>query len=111
VARRDRTGIGACNWFLVVLTPNAVRSKWVKRELLFALSENRYNEKIIPLLHKPCKYTRLSWTLGEFEFPEFAGDFEHGCKNLLRVWGIKYKPESGPAQASKRGTKSRGQQR
>jgi len=99
--------LAECNWFLVVLTPNAVHSQWVKRELLFALNENRYNEKIIPLLYKPCNHSRLSWTLGEFEFAEFAGDFEPGCKNLLRVWGIKYKPESGRRPAGKSAAKSR----
>ncbi len=90
-----------CNWFLVVLTPNSVRSHWVKRELLFALNETRYNEKIIPLLHKPCKYARLSWTLGEFEFAEFLTDFEQGCKNLMRVWGIRYRPETVRQRAGK----------
>ena len=99
--------LAQCNWFLIVLTPNAVRSQWVKRELLYALNENRYNEKIIPLLHKPCNHSRLSWTLGEFEFAEFAGDFEQGCKNLLRIWRIKYKPESGGRRTSKSKTKSR----
>jgi len=41
-----------CNWFLLVLTPNSIHSPWVKRELLFALEQKRYNEKIIPLLYK-----------------------------------------------------------
>jgi hypothetical protein len=36
-----------CGWFLVVLTPDAVKSEWVKRELLFALNDDRYNERII----------------------------------------------------------------
>ncbi len=63
--------LNRCNWFLVVLTPDAVRSAWVKRELLFALNEGRYNEKIIPVLRKPCKYARLSWTLPEFETGRF----------------------------------------
>ena len=98
--------LAGCNWFLVVLTPNAVRSHWVKRELLYALNEIRYNEKIIPLLHKACNYSRLSWTLGEFEFAEFEGNFEQGCKDLLRVWGIKYKPDSARRPASKSGAKS-----
>jgi len=104
-------GLAQCNWFLVVLTPNPVRSHWVKRELLYALNEIRYNEKIIPLQYKACKHSRLSWTLGEFEFAQFEGDFEQGCKNLLRVWGIKYKPESGSSRATKRTTKSPGKQR
>lgn len=80
-----------CDWFLVVLTPNAVRSQWVKRELLFALNEARYNERIIPLLLRPCQYSRLSWTLPEFQFIDFSGGFDLGCRQLLRIWKIEYK--------------------
>src|SRR5271166_3756291 len=74
-----------CNWFLVVLTPDAVRSQWVKRELMFALNEHRYNQRIIPLLRKPCKYPRLSWALPGFELVDFTVGFDTGCRDLLRV--------------------------
>lgn len=84
--------LGRCSWFLVVLTPDSVRSRWVKRELLFALNEDRYNEKIIPVLRKACEHARLSWTLAEFQFVDFTGDLDDGCRQLLRLWRIKYKP-------------------
>jgi TIR domain len=84
--------LAQCNWFLVVLTPDSVRSQWVKRELLFALNEERYHERIIPLLYKKCKYSQLSWTLPEYEFVDFTGDFEAGCRQLLRIWELEYKP-------------------
>lgn len=82
-----------CNWFLVVLTPDALRSQWVKRELLFALDEDRYHERIIPLLYKRCKYSRLSWTLPGFQLVDFTASFDDGCKHLLEIWGIPYKPK------------------
>lgn len=84
--------LAQCNWFLVVLTPDSVRSQWVKRELLFALNEERYHERIIPLLYRKCKYSQLSWTLPEYEFVDFTGDFEAGCRQLLRIWKIELKP-------------------
>jgi TIR domain len=80
-----------CGWFLVVLTPAAVRSQWVKRELLFALNETRYVGKIIPVLRKNCKYSGLSWTLPEFQFVDFRSDFDAGCRKLLRIWKISYR--------------------
>lgn len=92
--------LNQCNWFLVVLTPAAVRSLWVKRELSFALRQRRYNERIVPVLLKQCHFHDLSWTLAEFEFVDFASDFETGCQQLLRVWGVRYQPEP-PSKASK----------
>jgi TIR domain len=85
--------LAQCDWFLVVLTPDAVRSEWVKRELVFALNEGRYRKRIVPLLHKPCKYSRLSWTLPGFEIVDFTANFESGCRQLLRVWNLEYKPK------------------
>ncbi len=83
--------LARCDWFLVILTPDAVRSVWVKRELLFALNAGRYNKRIIPLLRKPCHYSQLSWTLPEFQLVDFTGDFELGCRQLLRVWNLDLK--------------------
>jgi hypothetical protein len=83
--------LARCDWFLVVLTPDSVRSPWVKRELLYALSEERYSERIIPVLRKPCEYSRLSWTLPEFQIVDLTGNFDVGCRQLLRVWGVEYK--------------------
>lgn len=80
-----------CEWFLIILTPDSVRSQWVKREMLFALDDIRYNERIVPLLLKPCDYSRLSWTLPEFQLVDFSGSFELGCRQLLRIWKMEYK--------------------
>jgi hypothetical protein len=44
--------LARCTWFIVILTPDAVKSMWVKRELNYALIEKRYEERIIPLLFK-----------------------------------------------------------
>jgi hypothetical protein len=82
--------LARCDWFLVVLTPDAVRSVWVKRELLFALNAGRYNERIVPVLRRPCEYSRLSWTLPDFQFVDFTGNFGVGCRQLLRVWDVDF---------------------
>ncbi len=81
-----------CDWFVVVLTPHSVKSAWVKRELLYALNENRYHERIIPLLRKPCRHSELSWTLAEYQFVDFTSDFDAGCRQLLRIWGRNAQP-------------------
>ncbi|MEH2083874.1 MAG: toll/interleukin-1 receptor domain-containing protein [Nostoc sp.] len=79
-----------CDWFLVVLSPNSVNSMWVKRELIFALQQNRFENKIVPIIYQPCNYEQLSWVLSSFQMINFQGDFEDGCRNILRLWGIGY---------------------
>lgn len=81
-----------CDWFLVVLSPSSIRSMWVKRELLFALQQERFTEKIIPVLYQECDYAQLSWVLPSFQIIDFQGIFEDGCRDLLRTWGVGYKP-------------------
>jgi TIR domain-containing protein len=55
-----------CDWFLVILSPSAVRSTWVKHELIYALQDSRYKERILPILYKKCDPHALSWTLAGF---------------------------------------------
>jgi TIR domain len=80
-----------CDWFVVILSPNSVASKWVKRELLFALDDDRYDGKIVPLLYQPCEYRDLSWALSLLQIVDFIEDFDKGCRDLLRVWGLGYR--------------------
>jgi hypothetical protein len=78
-----------CDWFALILSPAAVSSKWVKREVLFVLEENRYENRIVPILHQPCDTKRLSWTLSSFQFVDFVGkSFDDGCRELLRIWSL-----------------------
>jgi hypothetical protein len=81
-----------CDWFVIVLSPGALQSMWVKRELMFALSEPRYHNKIVPLLFQACDPGQLSWTLPAYQFVDFSKDFEDGCRALLRIWGLGYRP-------------------
>ena len=77
-----------CDWFILVLSPEAVESRWVKHELLYVLNDPHYENHIVPLLYRPCEAERLSWTLSSFQRVDFAADFAAGCRELLRIWGI-----------------------
>lgn len=78
-----------CDWFLVVISPAAVRSRWVKRELMYVLNADRYENRIIPLRYRPCDTEPLSWTLASLQRVDFSGGFESGCRELIRIWGIR----------------------
>ena len=79
--------LARCDWFLLVLSPAAVESKWVKHELLYALEEKPYEERIVVLDYQPADSKKLSWTLRSFQWVAFQNDFSEGCRNLLRIWG------------------------
>ena len=78
-----------CDWFLVVLSPDAVQSKWVKHEYFYALNDDRYAERIVPVLFKECRWKRLSWTLSQFQRVDFRQEYQDACLELLRTWGIR----------------------
>lgn len=79
-----------CDWFVLVLSPNAVESIWVKKELMFSFHLKHFENKMVPLLHQPCDCKQLSWTLVTIQSIDFTQTFEQGCRDLLRVWGLGY---------------------
>jgi hypothetical protein len=78
-----------CDWFVLVLSKNAIKSPWVKRELLFALSDRRYENRIVPIVYKPCDPSQLSWTLPSFQMVDFQNHVR-GYKQLFRAWNMRY---------------------
>jgi len=86
--------LARCDWFLVILSPRAVRSEWVKREFLYALRNLRYRNRIVPVLHRTCDADKLSWTLNDSQWVGFTIDFDAGRESLLRTWGIGYQRDA-----------------
>ena len=80
-----------CDWFILLLSPQSVKSKWVKRELLFALNSDRFEKRIIPALYRDCDTDLLSWTLSAFQTVDFKGTRSQSYRALLRIWGLGYK--------------------
>ena len=84
-----------CDWFVVILSPNAINSMWVRREVAYALQDRRYEDRIIPLKYIDCPLESLQW-LTLFQIINLAADFKSGCRELLRVWGIGLREELVP---------------
>ena len=96
--------LARCTWFVIILSPGAVDSMWVKNELLFALNQRRYRDKIAPVLYKKCKYEKLSWTLSSFQIVDFTKSMEEGYRQLLRVWEVEFDKQE-PMKTSSRRTR------
>lgn len=86
-AWQDEIGaaLGCCDWFMILITPSAVKSMWVRRELEYALAQQRYDGHIIPLIFKQCDVEPLSWALPQIQAIDFTEDFWKGCDHLLRI--------------------------
>lgn len=82
--------LGRCDWFVIILSAQSAGSMWVKRELSYALQQNRFENKIVPIVYQPADFDRLSWTLALFQMVNFTGSFDAGSRDLLRVWGLGY---------------------
>ena len=82
--------LARCDWFLAVLTPHAVKSIWVKREIDYAVIHPRFNNRIIPILLRRCFYSRVHWTLESIQSVDFRTDYDDGFRDLFRVWDMEY---------------------
>jgi len=96
-----------CDSFILILSPQSVKSKWVKHELLFALNNSRYQRRIIPCVLKKCDINQLSWTLSSYQFVDFTQSFEQGMRALLKVWSLAYRRSGTPASAARLKSKPR----
>jgi len=79
-----------CDWFVVLLSPDAIESMWVRRETAFVLSDPRFESRIAPVAYRPCDLGRLEW-LRLYQIIDIQTDFSAGLQQLLRVWGIGLK--------------------
>ena len=81
-----------CEWFLAVISPAAAESYWVKHEVQYALSEEKYRGKLIPIRYLEFNVVevtrRLAWPLRNLDTLDFS-DFETGARILLGLWNIQ----------------------
>lgn len=81
-------GIGGaletCNWLIVVGSRRAIRNKWVKDEVTYALVDRRYRNRVIPLLFENCNLRRLAWSLQSIQYIDFRHSWQLGVEQLLR---------------------------
>ena len=87
-------GLKDCDWFLVALTPNAANSKWVRREVHWALE--RRPGKVIPVLLEHCDPVDLNLGLHGIQYVDLTDSINTGQARLLSVWGIDFETPLGP---------------
>ncbi len=79
--------IAASQFFVVLLSPDAIESEWVSKEYTYALV-NRM--KIVPAMIRPCSVPFALNTLNYINFT--TDDYETGFNNLLKALGSPPRP-------------------
>jgi hypothetical protein len=103
-------GIRKSSWFIIVLSPHSVKSKWCRRELHAALEQefDRKRVYVVPVFFKQC---RLPEFLKEKVYARCDGEnYENGLQQLVnrlkkKTEGAKVRPNPAlqPSPAKKRG--------
>lgn len=79
-----------CDWLIVVVSPAAISSMWVEREVNYALQLPHFHGRIIPIHLKRCKSDKLLWALsGAQHINCVAKDKSIAFAELLRAFGLK----------------------
>lgn len=85
IVQKIEEGIKTSAFLAVVLSPDSVKSSWVRREVGSAtmrqLSEKR-SITVLPILVAQCEIPVL---LGEIKYADFRSDYKSGLKDLLRT--------------------------
>lgn len=76
-----------CDWFLVVMSPSAMASEWVKAEVLWAF-ENR-SGCIVPVLLEECQLLNFHLQMPRLQYVDFTAEVQTARQELLRIWGVK----------------------
>lgn len=100
--RMIRRGLKSSDWFLVVLTPEAIKSEWVETELHWWFKRDL--KPIIPLLVKSCEADELDLRLGRFQHLDARKGVGTAIDDLLALLGTgtpARRADPGPAQTER----------
>jgi hypothetical protein len=85
--REIGAALTGCNWLVVVATKASVKNSWVRDEVTFALTEQRYRNRVIPLLFETCTLKRLAWSLKSIQYLDFRSGWQPGGDQLVERIG------------------------
>ncbi len=66
---------------VVLLSPEAIESRWVSHEIEYALGAKRLQDRLIPVLVRPTK--RIPWILRELQLVKLGDNPEKATQEIL----------------------------
>jgi len=83
-------GLRESSHVVIVLSPDAMRSEWVEKEIEVAITRERKGQiNVIPLEVKPCQTPLL---LSSYQMVSFQRDYEAGLSRLAGRLGLRVVP-------------------
>jgi hypothetical protein len=86
-AENIRQELAKCDWFVVVLSPDALASDWVKQETDQAMIDPRFRGNVIPILAEPCEWKTLHEYLGRYQIFDYVNRPKEAEAKLLEMMG------------------------
>lgn len=77
-------GLQSTQWFLLVMSPRAASSEWVKDELHWAI-DNR-PQRIIPILIDDCDPRQFHIRIARLQYIDFRSDLDESRRRLLGIF-------------------------
>jgi hypothetical protein len=81
-----REGLQSCDWFLVVVSPRALQSEWVRAEVDWAI-ENRW-ERLVPVIIENGDPGEIHLRLRLVQRFDWHGMDADAKQGLLRLWKV-----------------------
>jgi formylglycine-generating enzyme required for sulfatase activity len=81
-------GLEGSEWFLVVMSPRAAASRWVKAEVDWAVNHRREPGRIVPVLMEECSLEKFHLFLPQLQHIDFTDGPDEARRKLLAVWGL-----------------------
>jgi hypothetical protein len=88
-AENIRQALDKCDWFIVVLSPAALESEWVKTEVNLAMATPRFYNQVIPILAESCDWMTIHEDLGRYQLFDFFRHPKEAETRLLRHLGVE----------------------
>lgn len=106
--RQISEGLEGRQWLVLVMTPDALRSPWVQREVNAALAEHTVGRMlgVVPVLARPCKDTEIPVLWRPLHRYDATADYKGALGKLLHVLALA--TPSPPSQAMSRNVQSSG---
>jgi hypothetical protein len=80
-ARKVGEALDASNAMVVLVSPHAVNSPWVQREIAYAVGSSQYAGRLIPVIIEPT--ADVPWVLRRMSAIDDAHDFEQASKDII----------------------------